>query len=294
MQPLPGSGRGTRLTLVALGLVVLLAVVALASRTGFTHHDPQGSPSEKYTSYAMTVFLIVFVLMIPFAVYAYAIRIQEQATARRLTGRARVVVNLVRLALVFVVAYVLFTLRRHHPNLLRNLPFGFNKPRTTGAHAHGQVPKPYNPTFQWNVLWIALVLLAAASAYGYYRWKTSRRGLVLRDPELTVAEDFAASIDDAIDDLESEPDARRAVIAAYARMESALGRSGLQRALSETAFEYLSRVLLGLTSRGDPVRRLTGLFEQAKFSDHEIDTSMKQDAIGALREIRADLQAAPA
>ena len=37
--------------------------------------------------------------------------------------------------------------------------------------------------------------------------------------------------------------------------------------------------------------RLTALFEQAKFSRHEIDSGMKQDAIGALREIRDDLQA---
>ena len=112
--------------------------------------------------------------------------------------------------------------------------------------------------------------------------------------ELTVAEDLAATIGDAIDDLEAEPDARRAVIAAYARMEGVLGRHGLRRAPSETPLEYLRRILLGLTSRGDAVSRLTTLFEQAKFSRHEIDGAMKQDAIGALREIRDDLAGAPA
>ena len=101
---------------------------------------------------------------------------------------------------------------------------------------------------------------------------------------------LAASIGDAIDDLEAEPDARRAVIAAYARMESSLARNGLQRVPSETPLEYLRRILLGLTSRGDAVSRLTGLFEQAKFSRHEIDATMKQAAIGALREIRDDLR----
>jgi len=109
-----------------------------------------------------------------------------------------------------------------------------------------------------------------------------------------VAEDFAASIGDAIDDLEAEPDARRAVIAAYARMESTLARNGLRRRPSETPVEYLRRILLGLTARGDSVSTLTSLFEQAKFSKHVIDQSMKQDAIGALREIRADLQGAHA
>jgi hypothetical protein len=77
-------------------------------------------------------------------------------------------------------------------------------------------------------------------------------------------------------------------------MEGVLGRNGFLRAPSETAIEYLRRVLLGLTSRGDAVTRLTALFEQAKFSQNEIDAGMKQDAIGSLREIRDGLAGAPA
>ena len=121
-----------------------------------------------------------------------------------------------------------------------------------------------------------------------------RRSAIPLEQERTVAEDLAASIGDAIDDLEAEPDARRAVIAAYARMEAVLARNGLRRRPSETPVEYLRRILLGLTARGDSVSRLTALFEQAKFSRHEIDATMKHDAIQALRDIRADLQGAAA
>jgi hypothetical protein len=99
---------------------------------------------------------------------------------------------------------------------------------------------------------------------------------------------------DAIDDLEAEPDARRAVIAAYARMEGVLARHGLRRTPSETPLEYLRRILIGLAARPDAVKRLTSLFEQAKFSRREIDGEMKREAIGALREIRDDLREAPA
>ena len=80
------------------------------------------------------------------------------------------------------------------------------------------------------------------------------------------------------------------MIAAYARMEGVLTRNGLRRRTSETSVEYLERILLGLTARGDAVTRLTALFVEAKFSRHEIDATMKQDAISALREIRDDLQ----
>jgi hypothetical protein len=74
-------------------------------------------------------------------------------------------------------------------------------------------------------------------------------------------------------------------------MEGVLGRHGLRRKPSETPLEYLQRILLGLTERADAVRRLTSLFEQAKFSRRAIDDSMKQDAISALREIRDDMEA---
>jgi hypothetical protein len=293
MEPLPPSSRRSSLPAVAIGLLVLLAVVALASRSGFSHRSQTAAPSQKYTSYAMSVFLIVFVLMIPVAIYAQLMRLKEQKSAPPKDFRARMIGYLVRLGLIFVIGFLLFGLHRSHPHLLENFhPFGTGAPG--GVHAHGRSRAPYNPTFQWNVLWVALVLPGGSAAFGYYKWRTRKGLFVPRDPELTVAEDFAATIDEAIDDLESEPDARRAVIAAYARMEAVLGRNGLRRAPSETALEYLRRVLLGLTSRGEPVQRLTGLFEQAKFSAHEIDVGMKHDAIGALREIRADLQGATA
>src|SRR5207302_1809289 len=47
---------------------------------------------------------------------------------------------------------------------------------------------------------------------------------------------------------------------------------------------------LGLAVRESAVSTLTALFEYAKFSPHEIDAAMKDDAIGALLATRADLQ----
>ena len=43
------------------------------------------------------------------------------------------------------------------------------------------------------------------------------------------------------------------MIAAYARMEGVFGRHGLRRQMSETATEYLQRILLGLTTRVEAV-----------------------------------------
>ena len=81
------------------------------------------------------------------------------------------------------------------------------------------------------------------------------------------------------------------MIAAYARMERSLARIGMPRARHQTALEYLERMLALLDAEGPAARHLTELFQLAKFSDHDIDPAMKQEAIHALAEIRDDLRA---
>jgi hypothetical protein len=101
---------------------------------------------------------------------------------------------------------------------------------------------------------------------------------------------MVTAIETTIDDLRSEKDARRAVIAAYAAMERTLARHGLARHRSEAPLEYLANILRGLHVRESAVVSLTRLFEFAKFSGHEVEGVMKEEAIDALVAIRDDLQ----
>jgi Domain of unknown function (DUF4129) len=291
MQPDPRSGRGTRLSLLGIGLLVLLGVVAFASRSGISRHDGS-APSDRYTSYALSVFLILFVLMIPVAVYAFLLRVRERRTSASKSFKARLYATSLRWSVLAVIVFVSFYLHNRRPHLLQHLN-PFSQPSTKAPHDNDPVHRVSNPKFQWSVLWIALVLLSGIAAYGFYRWKTRKPPLQPRAVETTVSEDLATTIGDAIDDLQAEPDARRAVIAAYARMEAVLGRNGFRRVPSETAIEYLRRILLELTSRGEAVTRLTALFQRAKFSRNVIDGAMKQEAIDALCEIRDGLTGAP-
>jgi hypothetical protein len=291
MEP-PVTGRSIRLALVAFALLALLGVVAFASRSGLGQKS-QAAPSPGYVSYAFTAFLIVFVLMIPVAAYGFLMQAREGGVGRK-SYRQRTLESIGMLFFFGFLAFVVIYLKRHHHHFLIPHAKGLNnaKKALQAGHGHRAVVEPH---FEYTVLWIALAGLAVGGGWFYYVWRTrKKRTAVPLELEQTVAEDFASSIGDAIDDLESEPDARRAVIAAYARMENVLARNGLKRRPSETPVEYLRRILLGLTSRGDSVSRLTSLFEQAKFSRHPIDSVMKQDAIGALREIRDDLQGAQA
>jgi hypothetical protein len=292
MEP-PATGRSIRLALVAFGLLALLAVVAFASRSGLGHQS-QAKPTPGYLSYAFTAFLIVFVLMIPVAAYAFVMQARE-GDAPRKSYRQRTLESIGMLFFFGCLAFVVIYLKTHHHNFRGLNLAGLTNAKKKLPKRPGGTPAAVEPHFEYMVLWVALAGIAIGGAWFYYVWRTrKKRTAVPLELEQTVADDFAASIGDAIDDLESEPDARRAVIAAYARMETVLARNGLQRRPSETPVEYLRRILLGLTARGDSVSRLTSLFEQAKFSRHTIDDSMKQEAIAALREIRDDLQGANA
>ena len=82
------------------------------------------------------------------------------------------------------------------------------------------------------------------------------------------------------------------MIAAYARLERALAAYGLPRRPSEAPEEYVARILVDLDVGTASVRRLTALFERAKFSQHVVDEGMKDEAIVTLEELRAELRAA--
>src|SRR5215213_955174 len=295
MQPLPHrTSRFTRLTLVALALFVLLAVVAFASRSGFGGSS-DARPSPAYVSWAFSIFLVVFVLMIPVTLYVFFVQGQAAAVERARSFKKVVLQNVLMLGFFLFVASALIYARHLRPSFL-----GGRTPLDTAAlDAPGKSGKKgaIEPVFQMPVLYVAipLVLGLVVTAYVLYRRRLARlRGGKVPRERSELAEELAAEITDAIDDLEAEPDARRAVIAAYARMEGALGRHGLRRRPSETPYEYLARILLDLRAPADAVRRLTDAFERAKFSHHEIDGERKREAIGALVDVRDGLQAAAA
>jgi membrane protease YdiL (CAAX protease family) len=295
MQPLPhGSSRFTRLTLVALALFVLLAVVAFASRSGFGGSS-DARPSPAYVSWAFSIFLVVFVLAIPVAMYVFFLQGQEAAVERSRSFKRIVVQNVLTVGVFIVIAAVLVYARHLRPNFLGQRGGALDPGAKNGKK--GGPKDAIEPVFQMPVLYVAIPLVLGLLVTGYVlhrRRLARRRGGRLPRDRSGLAEELAAEIGDAIDDLEAEPDARRAVIAAYARMERALGRHGLRRRPSETPYEYLARVLLDLRAPADAVRRLTDAFERAKFSHHEIDGARKREAIGALVAVRDALEAAAA
>lgn len=139
----------------------------------------------------------------------------------------------------------------------------------------------------WTAAALAAGLTAIAAVVVWRRTRSSRASAPVPPP--AVAQALLEIVDGTLDELGAGSDPRRAVIAAYARMETALTAAGLPRRPAQTAQEYLSRILGLLQVSERAATTLTELFERARFSRHEISDSMRAGAVACLAEIRAEL-----
>jgi hypothetical protein len=150
-------------------------------------------------------------------------------------------------------------------------------------------PGQYEPQFRWLPIFVVGSLVVGIGGAMVLLSVRRQRELLAATP---IRETLAEVLTETLDDLRREPDPRKAVIGAYSNMERTLAARGVPRHESEAPVEYLTRILDVVGASGHSVRRLTGLFARARFSPHEIDVQMKEDAIDALTGLRAELQAA--
>jgi hypothetical protein len=264
-------------------LAALLAIVAVASRgrvgpSEATHQSPLLSGVFPYVYAALVV---AGAFAIPFFFYVFT---QGNAYTRAQRRRARLLP--LWIGVVVVVAVVIRSqLGDSFSDILSRLSFGDADGAGTTPTRPGRPPAPeLGP-----LALVSSVIAVGAGGFLVRRaWRRQRGRLPAR-----VADALSATVEETLDDLRHEPDARRAIIRAYARMERALEASGVRRHEAEAPLEYLTRVLLELEVRPEPVRALTDLFEHAKFSSHDVRTPDKETAIAALEDVRADLERLP-
>ena len=198
------------------------------------------------------------------------------------------------LAILLGVAALLTFFGRHvnlfhllHPNSPTTTAAKTTPGVTTGKNAkHHAGPQVSHVHFRWEELVVVLAVLLGLGVLA----AATRKRLVPPIPR-NAPEVLAAALDESLDDLRTDPDLRRAIIAAYARMETALAAAGIPRHPAEAPLEYVERALLTLDTSAAAVRRLTDLFLWARFSQHEPEPSMRDDAVDALVAVRDELRA---
>jgi hypothetical protein len=272
---------------LAAALVGLVALVALASHAhapaggeGGTQHVNAGLIWE-YILIGLFGLLIVSLPLLAWLLWSSWDELRVRKRKRRSLGRVLFLVGAVALALSVVI---------HRLSDQSTNPRHPQSPVASIARRQNAA-KPTKPIpFDWLP---AIVVLAVATGGALVVTAILFRRPGRRKPtEAELAAQLSAVLDDSLDDLLAERDPRRAVIATYARMERTLAGAGLPRAPAEAPLEYLGRVLRDLLhTSAAAVSKLTALFERAKFSHHEIDTGMKDEAIEALLSVRDELRA---
>ncbi|HEV2871625.1 MAG TPA: DUF4129 domain-containing protein [Actinomycetota bacterium] len=261
--------------MVAVVLVALVAVGSLRGPLGSGRGRPS-YPADLIDSLLLLLFLAMVATAVLAAVSLWPGR--NLARARRRAGGSW------NLILPMAAVLLLWLFR----DLLALGGDDRDQVPTTTIPSVTTLEAPGGPTPESGVvpLIVAGVALAAMIAIVVAQLAADRRR---RRPPKTPGERLVELLDDTLEDLEREPDPRRAVIGAWARMEAGLAAAGLPRHPSEAPFEYAARVLESALARPDSVHRLTGLFERAKFSHHDIGQADRDQAIAALRAVRQEL-----
>jgi hypothetical protein len=242
-------------------------------------------PTPAFFDYALTTLLIVLVGLCVLA----AVALVSQRAALRRPERSPWHILRVLLSLLAAVLLATALARSDFGRRLRQLEDGLNAAQQarTGRHDRPTAQPAHRAHVRWDEIALVLALLAGAGVV-----LAAGRGRVLRRLPAPAEELVAEALDESIDDLRGDVDLRRAIIAAYARMERALAHAGLPRRPAEAPFEYVERALGSLDADAGAVRRLTSLFEWARFSQHDPSPAMRDEAIAALVAVRERLRGA--
>jgi hypothetical protein len=284
--------RLVRALLLAAAAVVLLGLVAVAAGGyrlgGSGSAQPSPYAVDTLLSLILAVYAVGAVTLVAGTIWAsFERRKNETPAVRRRRTIRSVIVLLGLLALLLVLGPRFHWHFRHIGRPPSATALARSAPGGRAAPKHG--PKQHQARFRLLPFLVALGAAGAAFGALYVAEHRRRRRL---PPEAAVTDELLGALDQTLEELRAETDPRRAVIAAYARMERVLAVRGIPRHRSEAPHEYLGRVLADLTHGGRAARRLTSLFERARFSPHEVGSAMKDDAIAAFEALQAELAAA--
>jgi hypothetical protein len=284
MEP---SGRVRSALLTAVGVLAALGVVAIAAR-GSTPVGEGGSatPSGALTDILFTLYIVA--LVAGGLLFLYLLVLHRHARTSSAGGTGQMIRNLAGL-LVFMLVAAIVARSFQERGGLQNVELPPAPPPPDAADSAQSAAR--ERTFAWIPVLVTLGLLAAA-VLGVWWSERARRAARGERRRPRLADELVAALDESLDDLRAEPDPRRAVIAAYGRLERVLAWHGLPRSPAEAPLEYLARVLTELSVGARAASRLTDLFERAKFSQHAVGPEMKDEAIDALETVRDDLVAA--
>ena len=165
---------------------------------------------------------------------------------------------------------------------------GGGRNETGNASAGTGVNTVYRPA--GAVQYVAVLFVLSLGIIGVVRY-----AMALRSQKIEKVESQSAELREkmmlAIKDLKKGKEVQEVIIRCYDEMCRILSKSsGMREGDSMTPREFERAILERMEIDRAPVSRLTGLFEEAKYSTHPIDDSKRREAIKALEELRNEVE----
>jgi len=279
-------------TLLGASLVVgLAALVRMADPAALSAHELTGVVrlAEGLTRTVVALFTMAAIVFLVDLVRRLRSRRRGEGELAllpeppKIPAWLRAVTQIASLAYFVLLAYVLWS---------RGLPLMAMILSQRGSSGLGTIIPEAVPDAPPLVTWTfgILALLAGVGALALAVWVAFSDRLTewwtAASPE-EAPPPLAEAVAESVEDLSTEPDARRAIIRCYARFERVAADSGLARRPWLTPMEFLREALSRFRLPRGAAQTLTGLFELARFSNRALGEPERARALQALDDIRA-------
>ncbi len=138
-------------------------------------------------------------------------------------------------------------------------------------------------------LLILFVCIALVSILVYSKMKVYLGSKIVDEEEKDVKDMVSATLDRTVDDLYSGKDVRSTIIRCYQQMCYALEDTGVSNAESMTPREFIRLSIKKLDVSKKTLSEMTGMFEEARYSVHDIGEDMRQRALRDLNLLKKEL-----
>ena len=298
------ASRVTRLTLgvAVVVLLLLLAVIGASAERGLGASQLRRGPASAVLSVLFTIAGLAGIGSLALLFWGLVTKNRRGLDSSEPRRHSPILVAGAALAVFACLAALLaLAARGRH---IQSLPALSGRPSVHTGTA--TAPLPFNAFASFTTSGIvvgAVVLVVMVKLVRSMGWRRVLRRLPVPPSGTDAAVDGEEALRPESEELgvqlalvkvadpSSEPDPRRAVIACYGQMLEIAARHGPERRRSETPAEYLRRILAITAAAATPATLLTGLFEQARYSERPVGESMRSDAITALDAIRNEILA---
>ena len=281
-------------------LVGLLATILLLTGTvtGATPRSPVLAALAPILALAfMTWYLIVLIINREEVIAALAAILLSRHRAQ--PTKANILVTIVSYGILICLA--LFFLSSGIPQRLASGLAGIIMPSSTGTQT--QQPPVINPiaglfptgpiVYYGTFVFFAIFVISFFILIQGFRLAIQNRGAALseEESEVELKQDVVGVVQQAITSLRATKEYHDIILQCYQQMCTILSHAGIEPSPSETAREFAEDMSLKLRVGSNAVQGLTFLFEEARYSDHQITEQKRIMALQHLDSLQQALSA---